>query len=103
MRKSIMSHNGPEEFSPNEREKFEEIFQAHRNHQDKKVKKLVANLTPLEEDRYDLYLRAAEEAITTGKSAILHQRVQVKSSSSPEESAPKSANDRKNRGGCNMM
>ena len=96
-----MSHNGPTQFSPNELEKFAEIYQAHVKHQDKRMAKLIKELTPLEEDRYDLYLRAAEEAITTNKT-VLNQHGK-KQPSPTNDTAPKKANDKKSRGGCNIQ
>lgn len=99
-----MSHKGPHEFSPNEEEKFAEIYQAHRNHEEKKVKKLIGKLTPLEEDRYDLYLRAAEKAITTSK-PILNQHGQTKREKIDEDPHPSPSNNKRNRGsgGCNIV
>lgn len=98
-----MSQTGPHQFTPNELEKFEEIYQAHVNHQEKKVNKLKSKLTPLEEDRYDLYLRAAEQATTNKPVLNQHAQARAKPNTDPTDPQPGNTNNKKKRGGCNIQ
>lgn len=96
-----MSNIGPV-FSPNELEKFEQIYQAHLRHQEKRIAKLMKELTPLEEDHYDLYLRAHEEATTTNKTVLNQHGQQPRRTT--ESAAPKPTNNnKKKRDGCNIQ
>ncbi len=97
-----MSNNGPNQFTPNELEKFEEIYQAHLNRDVKKVKKLKGKLTPLEEDRYDLYLRAAEQETTNKPVLTQHNQARSKTNTERKDPEPDNTNDKKNRGGCSI-